>query len=114
MLTSGDVLDVDLGVPEGCEAGFRHPAIVVTAQRILDEEPSVVHVVPLTTAVRAFGSEVVVEPDYHNGLAARSSAQCQHVRSLSASRVRGVRGNVGPAALAEIREVVGLLLDVPS
>ena len=49
MLISGDVVDLDLGLPEGRKAGFRHPAIVITAQRILDAEPSVVHVVPLTT-----------------------------------------------------------------
>ena len=36
MLTSGDVVDLDLGTPVGREAGFRHPAVVVTAQRILD------------------------------------------------------------------------------
>ncbi len=31
MPTSGDVVDLDLGAPEGREAGFRHPAVVVTA-----------------------------------------------------------------------------------
>ena len=54
MPTSGDVVDLELGVPEGREAGFRHPAVLVTAQRILDESPSVVHVVPLTTTIRRF------------------------------------------------------------
>jgi len=45
MLTSGEVVDLDLGMPEGREAGFGHPAVVVTAQRILDAEPSVIQVV---------------------------------------------------------------------
>lgn len=36
MLTSGDVIDLDLGLPQGQEAGFTHPVIVITAQRILD------------------------------------------------------------------------------
>ena len=63
MLTSGDIVDLDLGLPEGREAGFCHPALVVTAQRILDAQPTVIHVVPLTTTIRAFTSEVVVEPD---------------------------------------------------
>ena len=51
MPTSGDVVDLDLGVPEGREAGFRHPAILVTAQRVLDADPTVVHVLPLTTTI---------------------------------------------------------------
>lgn len=44
MLNSGDVVLARLGAPTGREAGFRHPAIVVTAQAILDGSPSVVHV----------------------------------------------------------------------
>ena len=112
MLTSGDVVDLDLGLPEGREAGFRHPAVVVTAQRVLDNEPSVVHVVPLTSALRGFASEVEVEPDPHNGLDTASAAQCQHVRAVSAARIREARGNVGSAALSQIRDVLGLILDI--
>jgi mRNA interferase MazF len=114
MLTSGDVAELDLGLPSGKEAGLRHPAVVVTAQRILDARPNVVQVVPLTTTIRGFGSEVVVEPDDDNGLKGLSAAQCQHVRAISIGRVNGVRGNVGPAALTQIRDVIGLILDIPS
>jgi mRNA interferase MazF len=113
MLTSGDVVDLDLGPPAGREAGFRHPAVVVTAQRILDAGPNVVHVVPLTSTLRVFASEVRIEPDGAIGLDRESSAQCQHLRALSVSRVEKVRGNVGTVALAQIREVVGVILDVP-
>lgn len=114
MLTSGDVVDLDLGLPEGREAGFRHPAVIVTAQRVLDNEPSVVHVVPLTSALRGFASEVELEPDLHNGLDTASAAQCQHVRAVAAARIHEARGNVGSAALAQIREVLGLILDMPT
>ena len=64
MPTSGDVVKLDFGAPEGREAGFLHPAVLVTAQRILDANPSVVHVVPLTSTIRPFHSEVVIEPDH--------------------------------------------------
>ena len=67
MLTSGDVVDLDLRTPSGREADFHHPAVLVTAQRILDATPSVVHVVPLTSTLRPFHSEVVVDPDDGNG-----------------------------------------------
>jgi mRNA interferase MazF len=113
MLNSGDVVDLDLGNPEGREAGFRHPAVIVTAQRVLDAEPSVVHVVPLTSTLRSFDSEIVVEPDAANGLDAASAAQCQHLRAVSPRRVMTTRGNVGPSALAQIRETIAALLDLP-
>lgn len=87
MPTSGDTVDLDLGVPDGREAGVRHPAVLVTAQRVLDAAPSVVHVVPLTSAIRQFHSEIVIEPDLANGLQEVSAAQCQHLRAVSPVRI---------------------------
>lgn len=113
MPTAGDVVDLDLGLPEGREAGFRHPAVVVTAQRILDAEPSVVHVVPLSSTIRSFHSELTIEPDAHNALASVSAAQCQHLRAVSLERISSTRGNVGAAHLAQIRETISMILDLP-
>ena len=113
MPTSGDVVDLDLGVPEGREAGFRHPAILVTAQRILDAEPSVVHVIPLTTTVRTFHSEIVIEPDDLNGLERESAAQCQHLRAISPRRILATRGNIGAVTLRQLRETIAVILDLP-
>lgn len=75
----------DLGLPEGQPAGFVHPVVVVSAQRVLDAEPSVIHVVPLTTTLRRFHSEAVLQPDPDNGLQQASAAQCQHLRSAPAT-----------------------------
>ena len=99
--------------PEGREAGFRHPAVLVTAQRVLDASPSVVHVVPLTSTLRSFNSEVLLEPDERNGLSVASAAQCQHLRAVSPRRILAVRGNVGTVSLAQIRETIAVLLDIP-
>lgn len=113
MPTSGEIVELDLGAPEGREAGSRHPAIVVTAQRVLDAGPSVIHVVPLTSTIRSFHSEVVVEPDHANRLEVTSSAQCQHIRSISPRRIIGVRGNVGATVLSQLRESIAVILDLP-
>ena len=113
MPTSGDVVDLELGAPEGREAGFRHPAVVVTAQRILDAEPSVIHVVPLTSTLRPFHSEVKLEPDQTNGLTTESAAQCQHIRAISPHCIIEIRGNVGSTALNQLRETIAIILDLP-
>ena len=114
MLTSGDVVELDLGLRTGREAGFRHPAVVVTAQRILDSSPSVIQVVPLTSTIRGFASEVRIEPDRANGLDQPSATQCQHVRAVSAGRAETVRGNIGSVALAQLRDVIAVILDLPA
>jgi mRNA interferase MazF len=113
MPNSGDVVDLDLGIPQGREAGFGHPAIVVTGQRILDGNPTVLHIVPLTSTLRSFRSEVYIEPDAMNGLSVPSAAQCQQLRAVSLSRIRSSRGAVGPTVLAQIRETIANILDLP-
>jgi len=113
MPNSGDVVDLDLGRPKGREAGYLHPAVVVTAQRILDAGPTVIQVVPLTSTLRRFHSEIIIEPDSENGLNETSAAQCQHLRAVSPERVAATRGSIGPIALSQIRETIAVLLDLP-
>jgi mRNA interferase MazF len=113
MLNSGDVVALDLGIPRDREAGLRRPVVVATAQRLLDASPNVIQVIPLTTTLRGFGSEVPLDPNEANGLDRRSAAQCQHIRAVSVGRVEQVLGNVGRVALAQIRETLGLILDIP-
>ncbi len=112
MLTPGDVVELDLGMPAGSEAGLHRPAVVVTAARILRGGPNVVQVVPLTRTIRTSSTEVLIDPDEDNRLAARSSAQCQHVRSVATTRIQERTGNVGPVVLNEVRETLALLLDL--
>ena len=113
MQSSGDIVNLDLRRPEGREAGYLHPAVVVTAQRILDAAPTVIQVVPLTSTLRGFHTEVVIEPDPANGLEQLSTAQCQHVRAVSPARVVRTIGNVGPLALSQIRETIAVIIDLP-
>lgn len=112
MLTPGDVVQLDLGVPTANEAGLRRPALVVTAGRVLQGGPNVVQVVPLTRTIRPSGTEVWIDPDEGNRLEQRSAAQCQHLRAVATSRIEQRTGNVGPVVLREVRETLGLLLDL--
>ena len=71
-----------------------------------------IHVVPLTSTIRQFDSEITVEPDPINGLAHTSAAQSQHLRAINPGRITATRGNVGPAVLAQIREAIAVPLDL--
>lgn len=88
------------------------PAVVVTAGRILRGGPNVVQVVPLTRTVRDSGAEATIEPDRHNGLTARSAAQCQHVRSVAIDRVNARIGNIGPVTLQQVRNTLAVIFDL--
>lgn len=112
MLTAGDVVELDLGTPLGSEAGLRRPAVVVTAERVLRGRPNVIQVVPLTRTVRESRAEIPIEPDPLNGLETVSAAQCQHIRSVAASRVVLPIGNVGAVVLRQLRDTIAMILDV--
>jgi len=111
MLTSGDLINLELGNPVGSEAGLRRLAVVVTSQTILDVGPNVVQAVPLTRTIRDSGAEVTLQPDPQNGLDAPSAAQCQHIRSVATGRISHIAGNVGPSTLQQIREIIALIID---
>lgn len=87
-------------------------AVIITAQAVLEQSPAVVQVVPVTSTVRGFRTEVFLEPGI-NRLDRPSAAQCQHVRAVSTSRITATIGNVGPDELLRIRETLSLLLDLP-
>lgn len=112
MRRCGDIEYADLGEPQGREAGFLHPVVIVTAQVVLDQGPTVVQVVPLTSRLRGYRSEVTIEPDRVNGLKLVSAAQCQHVRAIAVGRLADRIGNVGPEVLAQVQEILADLLDL--
>ena len=97
---------------QGVRQRFRHPTVVVTAQAILDGSPSVVHVIPRTSTLRGFVSEIVIEPHHNSGLDRPSAAQCQHVRSVSPARLGEAIGNVGPSTLSQLRETLAVIFDI--
>jgi mRNA interferase MazF len=110
MRRCGDVQLAGLGEPQGREAGFARPVVVVTARLVLDQHPSAVHVVPLTTTIRGYRSEVTIEPDPDNGLDGVAAAQCQHVRAVAVERLAEPVGKVGSQALTHMREILADLL----
>ena len=109
---AGDVIEVDFGMPAGSEPGFVRPAVVVTADLILAASPRTLHVVPVTSNTsRSLPTEVPVSA---SGLDRPSAAQCHLCTVISTQRATpGDRGSVGAASLAQIRSVLGDLLDIP-
>lgn len=103
-MRAGDVLRVDFGVPRrGAPAAVR-PAVVVTATTVLAFQLDAVNVVPCTTAVRGWETEVRTE---------WGTAQCHAITTVSLDDIVEETGaNVGPAALAQMREVLADVLDI--
>lgn len=111
-MQAGDVVEVDFGEPAGSEPGFLRPAIVVTADLILEGRPRTIHVVPITSNTsRSLPTEILVSA---TGLDRPSAAQCHLCTVVSTGRITSAdRGTIGAASLAQVRSVLGDLLDIP-
>ena len=95
--------------------GFERPAVVVTSDHVLEHQPRTFHVVALTTNTqrRFLPSEVPI--DDTDGLSHLSVAQCHLLQVISVEDlVNGDNaiGQVGPMVLAQIRSVIGDLLEI--
>ena len=106
---AGDLVEIDFGTPLGSEPAFRRPAVVVSADVVLEAEPRTFHVVPVTSNVsRRWLTDVpLADPTLE------SAAQVHLLTVVAVEALTGVEyGNVGSLALAQIRELVVDLLDL--
>ena len=111
-LMAGDIVTIDSGIPVSSEAGFVRPAVVVSAAGFLKPNLRTLFVVPCTTRRRGAPSHIELVPDSTNGLSLPSWAQVEHLRSISRARCVERLGTVGAVTLAQIREVIALLIDL--
>ena len=107
---AGDIVESDFGTPRGSEPALRRPAVVVSADVVLEAEPRTFHVVPVTSNVsRQWLTDVPLL-----GPTVDSAAQVHLLTVVAVEALTGVEyGNVGPLALTQIRELVVDLLDLP-
>ena len=102
-MQAGDVIRCDFGTPARGEPGFIRPAVVVTADEVLEFRQHAIVVVPCTTTKRGWLSEVDV--------VGVGVAQAHLPTTLSVDRVVEATGtNVGPVALRQIRELIADLI----
>ncbi len=100
-MRSGDVYRVDFGSPLGSEAGFLRPAVVVTDDDILESISETFQVVPFTSTVRKWPTDVSSE---------WGEAQVHLITTISSLAAGERLGTVGPAKLSALREVLSDLL----
>ncbi len=100
-MRSGDVYQVDFGSPLGSEAAFVRPAVVVTDDDVLESISTTFQVVPFTSTVRNWPTDVSSE---------WGEAQVHLITTVSVFAVTERLGNVGPAKLSALREVLSDLL----
>ncbi|MCD4696278.1 MAG: type II toxin-antitoxin system PemK/MazF family toxin [Bacteroidales bacterium] len=93
----------DLNPVRGREQkGFR--PVVIISGNMLNKYLQIVIACPLTTKIKGYKGNVVLEPTELNGLSKASEILIFHVRSISKDRLKKKTGNITAEELSRIKQ----------
>jgi mRNA interferase MazF len=93
-MKQGEIWYADLNPVKGSEQAGRRPVVILSGN-LLNQHLPVVIVAPLTTKVKNYKGNPVLEPIRENGLKEKSELLVFHMRSVSKDRLIEKAGSVG-------------------
>jgi len=108
-MKQGEIWYADLDPKTGSEqAGFR-PVIIVSGN-LLNENVSILICCPLTTKLKNYHGNVILEPNKINGITEKSEILTFHIRSISKERFKRKVGKITPQELDKIKSCLNDIL----
>lgn len=105
----GEIWLVDFDEPVGREQGYRHPALIISDDRLNRSRAELAIVVPVTTTRRGLPSHIEIEPG-DSGLEHTSHAKGEDMKSVSTERLIRRLGIVSAERLNRAEHAIRLLL----
>ena len=93
----------DLNPVRGSEQKGMRPVVIVSGNVLNDYMPIVI-ACPLTSKIKAYKGNIVLEPNQTNGLSAKSEILTFHIRSISKERLVKKLGKISEQQLTELKE----------
>jgi mRNA interferase MazF len=108
-MTQGEIWFADLNPTKGSEqAGFR--PIVILSGNLLNKYLHVVISAPLTSKIKNYQGNPVIEPNDRNGLTKSSELMMFHIRSISKERLVRKIGEISSSELELAMQTLGDLM----
>ena len=109
-MKQGEIWYANLDPTEGNEqAGFR-PVLIVSGN-LANEFAPVVLCCPITSKIKNYKGNPILEPDDQNGLKQKTEVMIIHLRSLSNSRLKQKLGSVKPSHIKLVKQTINELLN---
>lgn len=102
-MKQSEIWYANLNPAQGSEQKGHRPVVIISGN-LLNTYLQVVIVCPLTTKIKGYKGNIVLEPDEQNGIAEKSEIMIFHVRSISKERLIRKIGSISDAHLAEIKQ----------
>lgn len=97
-MRQGEIWNANLNPSKGSEqAGFR--PVVIVSGNLLNQYLPVVIVMPLTTKIKKYKGNPILQPTKSNGLKNESEMLVFHIRSVSKDRLVEKMGSIGTTEL---------------
>ena len=108
-MKQGEIWEMYFDPIKGSEQVGRRPALIISGN-MLNENLNIVIVCPLTTTIRRFKGNVVLNPSHENGLKNTSEILTFHIRSVSKERLKKKLGVVSKKDIETIKKTLNDLL----
>ena len=92
-MKQGEIWNLYLDPVAGKEQGGRRPAVIISGN-LLNKYLDVVIVCPLTSKIKNYKGNLILEPNKENGLAQKSEVLTFHIRSVSKDRLSEKLGRI--------------------
>lgn len=108
-MNQGEIWQADLNPVKGSEqAGFR-PVVIISGNLLNQHLPNVI-VMPLTTKIRRYKGNSILQPSLSNGLKSESEMLIFHIRPVSKDRLVKQIGKIDKADLAQATKTLNDIL----
>lgn len=108
-MKQGEIWDMYLDPVLGRERGGRRPAVTISGN-LLNEYLEVVIVCPLTTNIKNYKGNLILDPNKKNGLQKRSEVLTFHIRSVSKRRLAKKLGGLSEKDVTYIKATIDDIL----
>lgn len=108
-MKQGEIWELYLDPVAGREQGGRRPAVIISGN-LLNTYLEVVIVCPLTTSIKNYKGNLILEPDELNGLMKKSEVLTFHVRSVSKDRLKNRLGEISKSDVEFIKSTLNDIL----
>lgn len=108
-MRQGEIWEMYFDPVKGSEQGGRRPAVIISGN-LLNQYLNVVIVCPLTTKIKNYKGNLIIEPNAENGLETKSEVLTFHIRSVSKDRLKNKMGEISQKDVEYIKSTLNDIL----
>jgi len=108
-MKQGEIWEMYFDPVKGSEQGGKRPAVIISGN-LLNQYLNVVIVCPLTTKIKKYKGNLILEPNAENGLEDISEVLTFHVRSVSKDRLKNKLGEISMKDVEFIKSTLNDIL----